>query len=56
MATGGILNTSRINRISRGLKAEKHHHTITNNPSSANPRETLYIRLPRLTENLLILL
>lgn len=51
MATGKILNSSRTNRIPLGLKAEKHHHVITNNPSSANPKETLYIRLPRLNEN-----
>ena len=46
-----ILNTSRSNRIPRGLKAERHHHIITNNPSSANPKETLYIRIPKLVEN-----
>ena len=51
MATGNLLNTSRINRISLGLKAERQHHVITNNPSSANPKETLYVRIPRLTEN-----
>ena len=51
MATGKLLNTNRINRIPLGLKAERLHHVITNNPSSANPKETLYIRIPRLTEN-----
>ena len=51
MATGSILNTQRNNRIPLGLKAERAHHVITNNPSSANPKETLYIRIPRLTEN-----
>jgi|GEM_PF-2949933 len=51
MATGRLLNTQRCNRISLGLKAERQHHVITNNPSSANPKETLYIRIPRLTEN-----
>ena len=51
MASGSILNTRRNNRIPLGLKSERLHHVITNNPSSANPKETLYIRIPRLTEN-----
>jgi hypothetical protein len=50
MATGKLLNISRQDRIPLGLKAERFHHIITNNPSSANPKET-YIRVPRLTEN-----
>ena len=51
MATGKVLNTQRSNRIPLGLKAERKHHVITHNPSSANPKETLYVRIPRLTEN-----
>lgn len=51
MASGKVLNTQRNNRTPLGLKAERFHHVITNNPSSANPKETLYIRIPRLTEN-----
>ena len=51
MASGNKLNVARSNRIAMGLKAERLHHVITNNPSSANPKETLYIRIPRLTEN-----
>jgi hypothetical protein len=51
MTTGQLLNTQRLNRIPLGIKAERQHHVITNNPSSANPKETLYIRIPRLTEN-----
>jgi hypothetical protein len=34
-----------------GLKAERFHHIITQNPSSITPKETLYVRVPRLTEN-----
>ena len=49
--SGKLLNTQRSNRIPLGLKAEKLHHVITHNPSSANPKETLYVRIPRLTEN-----
>jgi hypothetical protein len=44
MAIGKLLKTSRQDRIPLGLKAERFHHVITNNPSSANPKETLYIR------------
>ena len=51
MATGKLLNTERRNRIPLGLKAERHHHVITHNPSSASPKEVLYVRVPRLTEN-----
>jgi hypothetical protein len=45
------LNTQRSNRNPLGLKADRSHHVITNNPSTANPKETLYVRIPRLTEN-----
>ena len=51
MATGKVLNTSRTDKIPRGIKAERQHHVITYNPSSANPKETLFVRIPRLTEN-----
>ena len=51
MATGKLLNTNRTNKIPRGLKAERQHHVITHNPSSANPKEILNVRIPRLTEN-----
>lgn len=51
MAEGRLLNINRTNRIPLGLKAKRQHHVITNNPSSANPKETLYIRIPRLSEN-----
>lgn len=51
MATGRLLNTERNHKIPLGLKAERHHHIITHNPSSANPKETLYIRIPALREN-----
>ncbi|WP_375657700.1 hypothetical protein, partial [Bartonella sp. CL32QHWL-1] len=34
-----------------GLKSERQHHVITHNPSSANPKETLYVRIPALREN-----
>ena len=51
MATGKHLNTARMHKIPLGLKAERHHNIITFNPSSANPKETLYVRIPRLKED-----
>jgi len=42
MATGKVLSTERKNRIPLGLKAERKHHVISHNPSSASPKETLY--------------
>ena len=51
MATGEKLNPQRKKRIPLGLKSDTLHHVITHNPSSANPKDTLYVRLPRLTEN-----
>jgi hypothetical protein len=47
MTTGNILNTQKGNRIPLGSKAERHHHVITHNPSSANPKETLSVIIPR---------
>ena len=51
MATGQLLNTQRTNKIPLGLKADRSQHVITFNPSSANPKETLYVRIPRLKED-----
>jgi len=34
------------------LKAERTLHRITFNPSSANPGETLYVHLPKLSQNM----
>ena len=51
MASGKYINPTRINKISNAIKAERFHHVITHNPSNINPNETLYVRIPRLTEN-----
>jgi len=51
MATGQYLNPERLNKTPLGIKATKQHHVITHNPSSANPGEDLYVRLPKLTTN-----
>ena len=37
-----------------GLKAERTFHRVTFTPSSANPGETLYVSVPTLSENLLL--
>ena len=45
------LNPNMSTRKSFGLKAESTLHRITLNPSSANPGETLYLYIPKLSEN-----
>ena len=49
-----ILDTDRVPRMRKGLKGEASLNRITLNPSSANPGETLYIEIPKLTDNLVI--
>ena len=48
------LNPNISKRKSSGLKAESTLHRITLNPSSANPGETLYLYIPKLSENKVI--
>ena len=48
------LNPNISKRTSYGLKAESTLHRITLNPSSANPGETLYLYIPKLSENKVI--
>ena len=52
--TSGKINPNRIPREPFGLKAESTMNRITLNPSSASPGETLYINIPKLSENLVI--
>ena len=49
-----ILDTDRVPRMRKGLRAETSLNRITLNPSSANPGETLYIEIPKLADNLVI--
>ena len=49
------INPSRLPKTSRGLKAPRVLHRVTLNPSSANPGETLYVRIPTLSEGVVIL-
>ena len=49
-----ILDTNRVPRTREGLKAMTSLNRVTLNPSSAEPGETLYIEIPRLSENLVI--
>ena len=53
-AYGDYLNPSRISRKVLGLKSENTHHVQTHNPSSANPGETLYVRIPKLDKSTVI--
>ena len=48
------LNPSRFPRMAFGLKANSTLHRITLTPSNANPGETLYIEIPKLTDNIVI--
>ena len=48
------LNPNISKRKSFDLKAESTLHRITLNPSSANPGETLYLYIPKLSENKVI--
>ena len=49
-----ILDVNRVPRTREGLKAMTSLNRVTLNPSSAEPGETLYIEIPRLSENLVI--
>ena len=48
------LNPSRFPRMAFGLKANSTLNRITQTPSNANPGETLYIEIPKLSENMVI--
>ena len=48
------INPNRIPLEPLGLKAESSLNRITLNPSSANPEETLYINIPQLSQNVVI--
>ena len=48
------LNPSRFPRMAFGLKANSTLNRITLTPSNANPGETLYIEIPKLSENMVI--
>ena len=48
------LNPYRFPRMAFGLKANSTLNRITLTPSNANPGETLYIEIPKLTENMVI--
>ena len=48
------LNPNISKRTSYGLKEESTLQRITLNPSSSNPGETLYLYIPKLSENKVI--
>ena len=47
-----VLDVSRESKKPFALKAERTLHRVTFNPSTANPGETLYVHLPKLSENM----
>jgi len=52
MSVADFLDGNREKIKPFALKAERTLHRITFNPSSANPGETLYVHLPKLSENM----
>jgi hypothetical protein len=48
------LDVNRAYKQPFGLKAEKTTHRVTFNPSTANPGETLYINVPKLSNNVVV--
>ena len=53
-AYGDYLNPTKISRKVLGIKADSMHHVATHNPSIAYPGETLYVRIPKLDKNKVI--
>ena len=54
MESGNYLNTYRTKRIKQGIKAKRNHEVITHNPNTIKPGETLYVKIPKLEKNCLI--
>ena len=53
-AVSEIINPNRVPREPFGLKAESSLNRITLNPSSSEPGSTLYINIPKLSDNVVI--
>jgi len=49
-----VLDVNREYRRPYGLKAEKTINRITFNPSTANPGDTLYVHIPKLSDNVVL--
>ena len=49
-----MLNPNRLPREVFGLKAEATLNRITLTPSSVNPGETLYVNIPKLTDDVIL--
>jgi len=47
-----ILDVNRQYKQPFGLKADRTVHRVTFNPSTANPGETLYVHIPKLSDNI----
>lgn len=53
-AYGNLLNPTRRERIPLGIKADRQYHSITHNPSTIGAGETLYVRVPKLRRDVVI--
>jgi len=52
---GKYINPARKFRIPGGIKnLDRTKHTITHNLSKASPNETLYVRVPKLAQDVLL--
>ena len=53
-AYGNLLDPARRQRMPLGVKADRQYHSITHNPSTIGEGETLYVRVPKLRRDVLI--
>jgi hypothetical protein len=53
-AYSNLLDPARLDRVPLGVKAERQYHSITHNPSTINAGETLYVRVPKLKKDVMI--
>ena len=53
-AYGNLLDPARRERIPLGVKADRQYHSITHNPSTIGEGETLYVRVPKLKRDVVI--
>ena len=54
MATSEIINPNFEEKITNALKADRIVHRVTFNPNKASPGETLYIPVPKLNDEVVL--
>ena len=54
MTTSEIINPNFEEKISNALKADRTVHRVTFNPNKASPGETLYISVPKLNDEVVL--